>query len=240
MVKSKRITVLIVIVLLVSSMTTCFGGRDKNGNGFPSGPHYELGLIGRPTDYTGGGTDNSNRHNIFIPLDTSGYVDGKIKIYMTQGSDFEVVDGDATDGEADLQIGPGYYAIFARALGKPTKSNEPNRVISIDAYFTYWVDNGMLSDAIWMGNVELERSKRRPVTKEISRLFYFTGDLTYMEDGNEVEYHFTNEWVFDIPYLEDYWWDLANQGVKRLEIRFYPVPEGYVPPRDDELLPPEL
>jgi len=194
----------------------------NQGNGFPSGKHYELGLIGRPNVYTGGGTNNSNRHTIFIPLDTSGYVDGKVKLYMQQSADgFLVVDGDATvDGEATFQIGPGYYAVFARALGKPGGN------IDFTAWFTYWYDVGDPSDAVWLGNVNLTREKGKPQTKEISKLFYYTGDVTTVSDTTS----YTNKWVFDIPEFYQYWWDITNNNLKRLEVRFYPVPEGYVPP----------
>jgi len=218
----KKVILTSLILVMVLSLGVAFAG---NGNGFPSGPHYEFGLIGRPNDYEGNGTDNSHRHNMFIPLDTSGYVDGKVKINMTQGDEFLVIDGDATDGNGELQIGPGYYAVFARALGKPGGN------INIDAYFTFWEDVGELSDAIWMGNVNLTRDSKKPQTVEISKLFYFTGCLTYNPgDIDEYTVCFTNEWVFDIPDFEEYWWDVTNAGLKRLEIRFYPVEEGYVPP----------
>ena len=216
------------MVLGVVSMIA-IAGNDEAGNGFPSGSHYEFGLIGRPTTYEGSGTDDSNRHNMFIPLDTDGMVGGPVKIIMTQGDAFLVVDGDATDGQGELQIGPGYYAVFARALGKPGEG----RIISIDAYFTYWMDEegGTLSDAIYMGGVDLSREAGKPQTKNISKLFYFTGTITYLnENDEEVTVTYSNKWVFDIPLLEEYWWSVDNNGVKRLEIRFYPVEEGYVPP----------
>ncbi|MHC4844291.1 MAG: hypothetical protein ACYTEE_10860 [Planctomycetota bacterium] len=217
------------VCMVVGIISPAFAG---NGNNMPSGPHYELGLIGRPNTYTGSGTDNSNRHNIFIPLDTDGYVDGKVKLKMTQGDGFLVVDGDATeDGVARLQIDQGYYAVFARALGKPGGN------INFTAWFTYWLDAGeaQLSDAIWLGNVDLTRDRRKPQTVEISKLFYYTGCLFYDPDGipssgDEQVICYQNDWVFDILGFNEYWWDIDNNGLKRLEIRFYPVPAGYVPP----------
>jgi len=207
-----------------------FAGK---GNDMPSGPHYELGLIGRPNTYTGSGDANSNRHTIFIPLNTDGYVDGKVKLYMTQNAaGFLVKDGDATgDGVAKLQIGPGYYAVFARALGKPGGN------INFTAWFTYWLDaeQNLLSDAIWLGNVDMTRVSRKPQAVEISKLFYYTGCLAYNPDGDpntgdEYQECYSNEWVFDIDGFNEYWWDIDNNGLKRLEIRFYPVEPGYVPP----------
>lgn len=241
----KKLILIGLVVVMVASLGAGVAYASKQnedgswkGNGFPSGKHYELGLIGRPNNYTGGGTDNSNRHNIFLPLDTSGYVDGKVKLYMQQSADgFLVVDGDATSdsgvGEATFQIGPGYYAVFARALGKPGGN------INFDAYFTYLIDLGLPSDAIWLGNVDLTRGiqkdgqwvGKKPQTVEISKLFYYTGCLAY--GGTTVDPYticYTNEWVFDILGFLNYWWDITNNGLKRLEIRFYPVEEGYVPP----------
>jgi hypothetical protein len=217
----KKVIITSLIVLMVLGVGVTFAGK---GNGFPSGPHEELGLIGRPNDYNGNGTDNSNRANIFIPLDTSGYVDGKVKLHMTQGDEFLVIDGDATDGDATLQIGPGYYAVFARALGKPGGE------IEFSAYFTYWYDSITPSDAIWLGTVELTRESKKPQTIEISKLFYYTGDVTTSTGTTS----YNNEWVFDIPEFDQYWWDINNNGCKRLEIRFYQVPEGYVPPEIPE------
>jgi hypothetical protein len=224
--KSKRIVLSCVLVTVLLLLLMCplgvFAGK---GNGFPSGPHYEFGLIGRPNNYTGSGTDNSHRHNIFIPLDTEGYVDGKVRLTMTQGEEFLVIDGDATgDGKAALQIGPGYYAVFARALGKPGGN------LGVDAFFTYWKDEGVTSDAVWLGNVDFTRVANKPLTRNISKLFYFTGTITVVEEDVDIVYTYNNEWVFDIDFLADYWWDLDNNGLKRLEIRFYPVPKGYVPP----------
>jgi len=218
----------VVVVSILSLALPAFAG---NGNSMPSGSHYEFGLIGRPNNYNGSGTDNSNRHNIFIPLDTQGYVDGKVKLYMIQGSEFKVVDGDATgDGVAKFQIGPGYYAVFIRALGKPGGN------LFFSAWFTYWMDEQetQLSDAIWLGNVAVGRVAGKPKTVEISKVFYYSGPLCYDTDSDPctplVCDTVSNAWVFDIPGFYEYWWDITNDGLKRLEVRFYPVDEGYVPP----------
>ena len=46
---------------------TALAGKDGNGNGAPSGAHYNLNIIGvenpKNSDMTG-----SNRHTIFVPL----------------------------------------------------------------------------------------------------------------------------------------------------------------------------
>ena len=239
---NKLISTILILSLLVIGGIFSLDAFAGKGNNMPSGPHYELGLIGRPNIYKGSGTDNSNRHTIFIPLDTNdpegcvgGCVDGKVKLLMTQSGDgFRVVDGDATnDGRAKFNIAPGYYAVFARALGKPGGN------IDFIAWFTYWLDEGenMLSDAIWLGNVNLTRNAKKPQTVNISKLFYYTGCLWYDPDGvpdsnDEYQDCYSNEWVFDVDGFSEYWWDVDNNGLKRLEIRFYPVPKGYIPPQD--------
>jgi len=229
----KKIGITIAVLIPLCLVFWALSAYAGTGNNMPSGAHYELGLIGRPNTYTGSGTDDSSRHTIFIPLNTDGYVDGKVKLYMTQNKNgFLVVDGDATgDGVAKLQIVPGYYAVFARALGKPGGN------INFTAWFTYWLDDAKqdLSDAIWLGNVDLTRVARKPLTVEISKLFYYTGCLDYNPDGipdsnDEDSICYTNEWVFDIDGFNEYWWDVDNNGLKRLEIRFSPVEPGYIPP----------
>ena len=74
------------------------------GNGAPSGPHYNLNIIGvenaKKADMTG-----SNRHTIFVPLyskttgvnSTDGTVIVDSKIWLTPGADFKVCDGNGFD-----------------------------------------------------------------------------------------------------------------------------------------------
>ncbi len=86
-----------------------------------------------------------------------------------------------------------------------------------------------------MGNVDMTRTKGKAATVEISKLFYYSGCLAYDPDGtagsgDEFQTCYSDTWVFDIDGFNEYWWDLTNQGLKRLEIRFYPVQEGYIPP----------
>ena len=46
-------------------------------------------------------------------------------------------------------------------------------------------------------------------------------DGDFVVDNELITY--TNEWVFNIPYLDGYWWDVRNDGVRLLQVRFYPV-----------------
>ena len=90
-----------------------------NGNGAPSGPHYNLNIIGVPKDKTAT-MDNNSGHRIFVKLD------GKSRILLTEGP-FQVLDANGTDGLAAFQLpnpdpdgdGTTVYSVYARALGKP-------------------------------------------------------------------------------------------------------------------------
>src|SRR6266478_5525022 len=60
------------------------GIASGNGNDLPSGPHYDLNIIGVAHDKTADMT-GANGHVIFVPLD------GTAKILLTAG-DFQVLD----------------------------------------------------------------------------------------------------------------------------------------------------
>jgi hypothetical protein len=46
-------------------------------------------------------------------------------------------------------------------------------------------------------------------------------DMDGVVDNELITY--TNEWVFNIAFLENYWWDVKNDGVRLMQVRFYPV-----------------
>jgi hypothetical protein len=90
---------LAIAVIAVGSITG-FAQQTTTGNGTPSGPHYNLNIIG----VTNGKTANmtgSDRHTIFVPLDTA--EDDPVPgtdIWLTQGP-FAVCDGNAFDAATD-------------------------------------------------------------------------------------------------------------------------------------------
>src|SRR5690349_25166193 len=91
----------------------------QTGNGAPSGPPFNLNIIGVPHDKSAnmGGSGNV----IFVGLGTR--TDGvTTKILLSQSADgvFEVLDKNGTDGEASFALPvPGTYTVWARALGTP-------------------------------------------------------------------------------------------------------------------------
>lgn len=192
------------------------------GNGMPSGPHYNLNLIGSKTEKDA--LDGpSGGHRIFIRLD------GRTKLYMTQlpGQGFEVLDANGVD---DLQNDPWgvakfriadfpdddpehmtHWLVFARALGKQ------NKEITIVPEAT-WKDPWTGEELFCLGVIKLSHSKK-PKTENITGLFYV--DVTLRNTVTGATKSYSHEWIFDIAELDEYYWDMDNKGCKLIALRFY-------------------
>ena len=179
------------------------------GNGAPSGSHYNLNIIGvskgKKADMTG-----DNGHRIFVNLF------GNTKIGLAEGPDFAVLDANGTDNNgAAFQLpnpdpdntGVTLYSVFARPLGKPggqavvtTCATDPTtgeEVCSLESY------------------VAVRDSRHQKFTNVSKDLLYVYADLN--GDGTVERYP-----LFD-DQLQDYFWSYDNQGLRLLQLRFYPV-----------------
>lgn len=175
-------------------------------NGGPSGPHYNLNIIGVPQNKT---AQISTGNRIFVPLN------GICKINLTQG-DFSVVDGNCTDnGIATFMLpnpdptntGSTTYSVWARALGKPGGSSTTT---------TCAVDP--LTGENWCSVYQMVqvRNKGKSTFTNVSKeLLYIYADLN--GDGVNERYP-----LFDAA-LQDYYWNYDNNGMKLLQLRFYPI-----------------
>ena len=74
---------------------TALAGKDGNGNGAPSGSHYNLNIIGVEKSKNPEMKD-SNGHVIFVNLSKTDRV--STKIWLKEGP-FEVLDANGTDGD---------------------------------------------------------------------------------------------------------------------------------------------
>jgi len=153
--------------------------------------------------------DGNNGRRIFVRLE------GKSKILLKQGADFQVLDANATDGSGAFQLpspdpdndGVTEYSVFARALGKPgggasltTAAVDP---VTGDVYYS-------VESAVFL------REKGGSKFTNVSRsLLYVHVDL----DGDGVLERLP---LFD-ERLQDYFWDYDNSGLKLVQLRFYPV-----------------
>jgi len=250
----KLVYLIVAIVVLVLIASGCIPvvptlGEKGNGNGNGdvkpgtdfNGSHYNLNIIGKKADWSGGGSyDNPDRHTMFVPEDTTGWtietpgdedttnvpdLDG-IRIWMTQGSDWAVLDGNAfDDGECAFQLAPGHYKVYIVAKAKPPKPGEEyytditGWVYAADEYgAAYYYD---------IGDVRVTKSKK---WKDATDLFYVSPGEDYFgiisADMWVFEYlSFLTAYDFGLdPDIIDaaYFWQYDNHGNKLVKVRFYP------------------
>jgi len=203
-----------------------------------NGPHYNLNLIGKKAGWSGGGGyDNPDRHTIFVPENTDDYtipieIEGEpvdlpgITIWMTQGPEFAVLDGNACDdGEAAFELGPGTYRVYIVAKAKPAKKDELEYYTNITGW-VYAEDEFGGAYYFDIGFVKVTKSKK---WKDATDLFYVS------EGEDPFDIITADTWVFmymaqleafdfgDDPSIDDtaYFWQYDNHGNKLVKVRFY-------------------
>ena len=187
------------------------------GNGAPSGEHYNLNIIAVPHaksgDLTGGG------NVIFVGLGTkTEAVTTKILLdQSTIAGVFEVLDKDGTDGEAKFSLpAPGGYTVWARALGKPygegTLTTCATDVTGAPA------EGDICSELPEVFVRGTGKSSFRNVTSNLTTI-----SLDPVLDAAAVTAcGGTTVSLFD-GCLEGYFWQYDNNGLKLLQLRFYPA-----------------
>jgi len=207
------------------------------GNGLPSGPHFNLNVIGT-TDKQAAMDDNNGRR-IFVPLW------GNAKIYLSEGP-FQVLDANGTDGNgAAFQLpspdvncdGTTEYSVFVRELGKPggaaTVQSCYTDATSGTDYCASDVDGGVLA-------VDLSRDTGKPKTTNVSRdLLYVDYCMSWTDLNGDLAYTMDecDGWVVSPLFADElasYFWDYDNRGLRLAQFRFYDVetlahPEVYCP-----------
>src|SRR5262245_19538453 len=162
----KRLAVICVLLAGVTLATPLFA---QVGKGL-SGPHYNLNIIGVPKDKKVDMTDSS-RHTIFVPLESGGDVGRNVKIYYQAGSEFQVLDGNCTDGECTIEVPSSAmsdlcYDVYSTALGKPGGGAIVSAECAIDGLV-----GGTCTDALNMGSFQVDRLKKNPERRNISDIF---------------------------------------------------------------------
>jgi hypothetical protein len=196
------------------------------------GPHYNLNIIGVENPKTASMT-GSDRRTIFVALGKKSAATSRI--YLVPGP-FDVCDGNGFDtayscaGDVLASEGavfqlpcnnavptdagcPGgtystSYQIWGRALGKP------GGTVNIQTCGTD--DTGALVCST--DNTLLTRGKGK------SSFFDVTKSLTTVDACFDVNGVLTCSTIslFD-PALQDYFWQYSNQGLRLLQLRFYPL-----------------
>lgn len=175
------------------------------GSGAPSGPHFNLNLIGvsNPKDVS-----NAGGSVIFVPLQGSAQID------LSPG-DFAVLDDNCTDGTCAFQLpnpdptnsGTTTYSVFARALGKPGGSSSSTTCATDPT-------TGATYCSVYV-SVQTRTSGKQTFSNVSKELLYIYADLN--GDGKLERYP-----LFDSA-LQNYYWQYDNQGLKLLQYRFYQV-----------------
>ena len=189
----------------------------QTGNGAPSGPHFNLNIIGVSHDKTP--NMNGGGNVIFVDLGTKSGVAVTTKILLSQAADgvFEVLDKNGTDGEASFALPvPGTYTVWARALGTPGGQAK----IATCATF---IDPTTGAATILCSTVSevfvrgTGKSSFRNVTSALTTITLVPGSAVELACGTPTVSLFAT-------CLQDFLWQYDNNGLKLLQVRFYPNP----------------
>ena len=259
MIKKKTIVLSALVTLLVAgvaSFAVAKPGTETDpkitGNGAPSGPHYNLNIIGvknpkntnMDTDY-----ENANGNVIFVNLES------KSKINLVEGDDYAVLDKNGTDADGALfQLpDPGLdpylvggdmtgvdtmsdYSVFVRPLGKPGGSATITTCADLlDSDFAGLLSGKYLRilnrDGYFGGSASVEQVGQDITmrTKGKSTFTNVTAELLTIVFKVEVELtdettiiEYVRVPIFD-SLIENEYWEYDNDKLKLLQVRFYPV-----------------
>ena len=215
------------------------------GNGAPSGAHYNLNIIGVSKDKTATMTVGDG-HRIFVQLnggEDAVSLNGKLANQLNKvnkimlqpapaGESFQVLDANATDSNGALFQLPAdvsaTWTVWARALGKPGgKSN------TTTCATTAGVDGilGTADDEIVcsLSTLSMERTKGKQTFVNVSaQLLFIT--ITVDPTANTalaacLGVTATTDVTLSLfnGCLQNYFWNYDNQGLKLLQLRFYPM-----------------
>ena len=184
----KKVILTSLIVVMVLSLGVAFAG--PKGNGAPSGPHFNLNLIGIKAGHEKNMEDCDSGHRIFVKLGKNS--SARTDIYLTscedffdvdECMDFGVLDCDGTDGEAAFMLpdpDPGddsgctRYSVWIRALGSP--KNTPTATMTACGEWCdgiYDEETGVC-DGTWirvcsLESVDLERTKGKKIFQNVTK-----------------------------------------------------------------------
>ena len=192
---------------------SALAGQDQTGNGAPSGPHYNLNLIGVP-DKDGDGL-NGNGHRIFVSLT------GRTNIWLFNSDDpggsggFRVLDYNGTDGDAAFELpnpdpdcdGTTEYSVFARALGNSGKATVTTCAEDKTDSTTFYCSTGASNILVMDRNEKNGKSSFDNVSRELLYVS-FDGGKRYPLFGDD---NF------------NYYWDYDNEGLRIAQLRFYEI-----------------
>ena len=235
----KRLPVVIAIAVVLATallVTSVAAGNGIDLNGW----HYNLNLIGmkNPKNVNLDDLKNSMGHVIFVKMGSGSQL--QTRIYLAEapaGENFDIIDFDGTDGVARLQLPDPYldpdpvnlsdkgseclstYQIYVRVLGAPGGTGKIATGIcntTGGAYPVCITEPGN----IWYTSENVTLNSHNKGDNQ--KFEQVTHELTTVNIGG------THYGLFaDSIYGELYFWELFNDGMKLVQLRFYPTPENY-------------
>jgi len=146
---------------------------------------------------------------------SSDAVTTKILLSQTADSEFAVLDKNGTDGEASFALPlPGSYTVWARALGTPGgQSKIATCATFIDpTTFTSTILCSTDNEVFVRGK---GKSSFRDVTSALTTITLVPGSAAELACGTPTVSLFA-------PCLQDFLWQYDNNGLRLLQVRFYP------------------
>jgi hypothetical protein len=233
----KKILICVAALAMVAVAVPAMAG---NGNNAPTGPHYNLNIIGvtnpKNVDMT-----NSNRHTIFVALGSNGKNKPadtvETDIWLTPG-DFQVCDGNGFDPAYDCsgtQIGRGDGAVFQLPCNTAVPTDYGCESGTLSESYSVWGralgqpgGSAVITTCAYDDTGELICSSEntvdvfarghgkqtfQDVTSELTTLQDVCFDLNTVYTCGDVS-------LFN-SVLEDYFWQYDNTGLRLAQIRFY-------------------
>jgi hypothetical protein len=209
----------------------------ETGNGAPSGEHFTLNIIGM-RNVKSDMEDDLGGHAIFVNLGSRTGDAVTTKIMLASG-DFAVLDKNGTDGRASFRLpapaGGTAYQIYARPLGTPggmARITTCAEQVLVDGVY---VEDEVCSteNEVFVREVGKNTSNKfENVTQSLTTIV-IDDDVTetYGEttayaacggtdtDGDDAPIRVD---LFD-SCLENYFWKYDNNGLRVLQLRFYPA-----------------
>jgi hypothetical protein len=172
-------------------------------NGAASGEHFDLCIAGTPSNAT------ATAGECILVL-----LDGSTQIWLTEGP-FAVLDGDGTDGAAQLQLpvaspdadGVTNYSIFARAFGEGSEAARLTTCGTDPA-----TGKGLCSTESLLLVHRGDAQRCDEVSKDL-----LTIEADIDDDGDAEALS-----LFD-DRLGGFIWQLDAGGLRRAQLRFYPI-----------------
>lgn len=242
MVRSTRALLSVAVIATVSACsndatapaaTSGLGLRNavsETGNGAPSGQHYTLNIIGMEKGKTA--NMQATGSAMFVGLDRSGD-NVTTKILLTESTDgtFAITDKNGTDGVAGYTLpaptngdDTQAYAVYARALGTP--GGQATITTCAEGY----VDStdAQIADEVCSTESKVFTHDGRPkfenVTQQLTTIVIddaLEPDAYLACTGNTSGPDIRVSLFDDCLY--NYFWKYDNEGLRILQIRFYPI-----------------